>query len=98
MRCYFCLMEEIGIRELRQHASRYVQAAQAGETITVTDRGTPVARLVPLSPLEDRLAQLIRQHRLNPPSRGRRRFSDASRLTGPPLTPLLTEDRAERLA
>jgi prevent-host-death family protein len=91
-------MQEIGIRELRQHASRYVQAARDGEPITVTDRGTPVAKLAPLSPLEAHLADVIRRHLLIPPSRPRRRYADATRLTGPALTPLLDEDRAERLA
>ncbi|MBA2263920.1 MAG: type II toxin-antitoxin system prevent-host-death family antitoxin, partial [Chloroflexi bacterium] len=32
-------MRRIGIRELRQNASEYVRAAEAGETIEVTDRG-----------------------------------------------------------
>jgi prevent-host-death family protein len=41
-------MERIGVRELRQHASRYLARVRAGETIEVTDRGTPVARLVPV--------------------------------------------------
>jgi len=45
-------MERIGIRELRQHASRWVRRAAAGETFEVTDRGRPVARLVPPVPLE----------------------------------------------
>ena len=31
--------ERIGIRELRQHASRYVAMARAGKRIAVTDRG-----------------------------------------------------------
>ena len=37
---------EVGIRELRAHLSRFVERAQAGEQILVTDRGIPVARLV----------------------------------------------------
>jgi prevent-host-death family protein len=40
-------MERIGVRELRQHASRYLARVRAGETIEVTDRGRPVALLVP---------------------------------------------------
>jgi prevent-host-death family protein len=39
----------IGVRELRQHASRYLRRVAAGESFTVTDRGTPVAQLVPPS-------------------------------------------------
>lgn len=41
-------MDSIGIRELRQNASRYVSRAAAGEFIEITDRGRPVARLVPI--------------------------------------------------
>lgn len=42
-------MERIGVRELRQHASRYLERVRHGETLEVTDRGRPVARLVPVS-------------------------------------------------
>ena len=38
-------MEEIGVRELRQHASRYLRRVAAGESFTVTDYGKPVAVL-----------------------------------------------------
>jgi len=41
-------MEQIGVRELRQHASRYLAKVRAGGTVEVTDRGRPVARLVPV--------------------------------------------------
>jgi prevent-host-death family protein len=91
-------MEEIGIRELRQHASRYLQAVSQGATITVTDRGRPVARLTPLSPLEQRITEQLAVHRLIPPSRRRRRYADDTRLTGAPVGPILSDDRAERLA
>jgi prevent-host-death family protein len=37
----------IGIRELRQHASRYVQMAKEGQRVAVTERGELVAYLVP---------------------------------------------------
>ena len=40
-------MRSIGIRELRQHASRYLRDVERGETIEITDRGRPVARIVP---------------------------------------------------
>lgn len=41
-------MDRIGVRELRQHASRYLERVARGESIEVTDRGRPVARLVPV--------------------------------------------------
>lgn len=40
-------METIGVRELRQHASRWLARVAAGESFEVTDRGQPVAWLVP---------------------------------------------------
>lgn len=43
-------MKTIGLRELQQHASVHVRAAAAGERICVTDRGRPVAWLVPNRP------------------------------------------------
>jgi prevent-host-death family protein len=41
-------MNRVGIRELKQNASAVIRRAAAGETIEVTDRGRPVARIVPL--------------------------------------------------
>lgn len=39
---------EVGIRALRQHLSEYIRLATEGnESITITDRGRPVARIVP---------------------------------------------------
>jgi prevent-host-death family protein len=43
-------MERIGVRELRQNASRYLALVKAGQTVEITDRGTLVARLVPAEP------------------------------------------------
>lgn len=38
-------MERIGVRELRQHASRWLRRVAEGETYEITVRGVPVARL-----------------------------------------------------
>ena len=47
-----------GIRELRQHLSRYVERVKTGETIEVTDHGRLVARLMPASDIESEIAAL----------------------------------------
>lgn len=39
---------EVGIRELRDHLSRYLSAVRAGQEVTVTDHGKAIARLVAL--------------------------------------------------
>ena len=43
-------MQQIGVRALRQEASRYLKRVQAGEAFEVTENGRPAARLVPVSP------------------------------------------------
>ena len=52
-------MDEVGVRELRQQASRYLARVAAGETFQVTDRGRPVALLVPV--VSDRWEDLVRR-------------------------------------
>ena len=49
----------IGIRELRQHASVYVDLAEKGYTVDITNRGRLVARLVPVQEPESPLERLI---------------------------------------
>jgi prevent-host-death family protein len=49
----------IGIRELRQHASLYVDLAEKGYTVDITNRGRLVAHLVPASEPESPLERLI---------------------------------------
>ncbi|GAA1482596.1 type II toxin-antitoxin system Phd/YefM family antitoxin [Gordonia sinesedis] len=51
-------MTDVGIRALKQNASAVVAAAAAGEVVTITDRGRPVAQLAPIpsSPLARRIA------------------------------------------
>lgn len=72
-------MEQIGIRELRQHASRWLRRVADGESFEVTDRGRPVAQLVPVPP-DDPLEALIRSGRA---TRGRGHLRDL----GPPRPP-----------
>lgn len=45
------------MRALQQNASAVVSRAAAGETVEITDRGRPVAQIVPLG--KDRLATLV---------------------------------------
>lgn len=42
-------MREIGIKELKRDASAIVDAVEAGETVMITRRGTPVARMGPVA-------------------------------------------------
>ena len=42
-------MAHVGVRELRQNLSRYLDRVKGGEALVVTEHGREVARLVPLS-------------------------------------------------
>lgn len=55
--------QRVSVARLKARLSEYLRRASAGEVVVVTDRGTPVARLVPLSrelATEGRVAELVR--------------------------------------
>ena len=82
-------MPEIGIRALKQNASAVVAQVAAGETITITDRGRPVARMTPLRPSAVR--QLIDAGQARP---ARRRLAEVPRpLPGPSPSVALSDMR-----
>jgi prevent-host-death family protein len=62
-------MERIGVRELRQHASRYLDLVKAGQTVEVTERGQLVALLVPPSREQSAYDRLVAEGRLIPAKR-----------------------------
>ncbi|CAN5207086.1 type II toxin-antitoxin system Phd/YefM family antitoxin [soil metagenome] len=64
-------MSEVGIRALKQNASAVVAKAAAGELVTITDRGRPVAQMIPLP--SSRIEALIAAERARP---ARRRLAD----------------------
>lgn len=46
-------MVSVGVRHLKANLSRYLRQAQAGIQIQITERGRPVAAIVPLTPKAD---------------------------------------------
>jgi prevent-host-death family protein len=54
---------EIGIRELRDGLSRHLAAVRDGRTVTVTDHGRPIARIVPIG-TPSRIEQLRAEGRI----------------------------------
>ena len=58
------MVERIGIRELRQHASRFVERVRRGESFIVTNRSVDTAELGPVR--TDVLERLREQGRLRP--------------------------------
>ncbi|WP_433601248.1 type II toxin-antitoxin system Phd/YefM family antitoxin [Nocardia sp. CA-135953] len=56
---------DVGIRELRDNLSRHLTEVRAGHTVTVTDHGRPIARIVPVG-RPTRLEQLRAEGRVQP--------------------------------
>ena len=59
---------EVGVRELKNHLSRYLERVRAGDEVIVTDRGRPIARLTPLDDSANTLARLVELGVVQPPS------------------------------
>ncbi|MXW28606.1 MAG: type II toxin-antitoxin system prevent-host-death family antitoxin [Chloroflexi bacterium] len=82
---------EIDIRALEQNASAVVSKAAAGELITITSRGTPVARLTPIP--GSRLQELTDAGLVIPASRNYTELPDP--IVGPSMSGLLATLRDE---
>jgi len=92
-------MRMVGSRELKNRLGRYLGLVGRGETIIVTDRGKPVARLVPPEPepettysVEDLLKRLEAEGHLRRGTRPFRRFKPI-RVKGKPMSQMILEDR-----
>jgi antitoxin (DNA-binding transcriptional repressor) of toxin-antitoxin stability system len=94
-------MERIGVRELRQNASRYLALVKAGATVEVTERGELVALLVPPQRSRTVRDRLVAEGRLIPatsPTRRIRSSRPVPIVAGEPTNQeLLDAERDERL-
>lgn len=54
-------MREVGAFEAKTHLSELLAAAEAGESVTITRRGHPVARLVPVDDANGNRADATRR-------------------------------------
>lgn len=57
-------MLAVGIRDLKSRLSAYIARVKAGERIIVTERGRPVAELVPISPERHAIEAMVEQGKL----------------------------------
>jgi prevent-host-death family protein len=83
-------LPRVGVRELRQNLSVYLDRVKAGETLEVTEHGHPVARLGP-RPAEPmtRIEQLIAEGRAAPATGNLSTLGPSPKL--PEGTPSLTQ-------
>lgn len=79
----------IDIRELKRRLSHYLRLVKAGESVEVSDRGTPIGCIIPMAlPIADRIKALDKagllqwnNHKLKPMTpialtRGKRTVAD----------------------
>jgi prevent-host-death family protein len=78
-------MRTAGVREARQNLSALLEEVRKGREIVITERGRPVARLVPVD----------RSDRRGVPNLTA--FRRAMPVLDPPLSQTVEEERADRL-
>lgn len=88
----------VGVRELRQNLSIYLERVKKGEALTVTDRGQEVAILRPMPKSDDLIERLVAEGRATRPTRSIRDLPKPLDIKlDKPLSEILDEMREERL-
>jgi len=87
----------VGVRELRQNLSVYLERVVAGEVLRVTDRGRPVALLVPLPEHGTAAERLVASGRGRPATGDLLRLGPPTRRTPRSLGEALQQVREDRL-
>lgn len=86
---------DVGVRELKQHLSEYLDRAARGEAIRVTDRGVPKAIIGPI-PGALRLDEGVAHGWISPPRAGATPPGSVRRAhAGMRTDDVLAEDRGE---
>lgn len=86
-------MVEVGVRELKNSLSRYLKRVREGETVVVTDRGEPIARIISTG-IPEHLAKLMAEGRVT--WSGKPFEPPMERIRpkpGPPFSDYIAEDR-----
>lgn len=85
-------MTETGIRDLRNHLSRYLDRVRDGEELTVTDRGRPIARIVPVDE-DDVFHRLVAEGLITRAARRSRQPPPGRVVPAGPVSGLVTDQR-----
>lgn len=95
------MASNVGVRELKNQTSAVLRRARDGETITVTDRGSPVALLVPVAGAKGarsagksaKLRTLVAAGRVSWSGGKPRGLPTGPRVSGPSVSEAAIEDR-----
>lgn len=84
---------DVGVRELKQHLSEFLDRAASGERIMVTDRGRPKALIVPL-PGGDQIQRGLDEGWITPPAaKGKLPSPPVRRRANATVAEMIDEDR-----
>jgi antitoxin (DNA-binding transcriptional repressor) of toxin-antitoxin stability system len=90
-------MSTVGVRELRQNLSVYLERVKRGEALTVTERGHVVALLRPPVRTDTLVDRLVAEGRAQPARRPPSALPKPLRVRLPrPLGQILDEQRLDR--
>lgn len=87
---------KVGVREFRDHLSRYLNQVESGDELVVTDHGREIARVVPIEVSERKpsaLDRLIAEGLATPPLKARRPLPARGISVTEPVSPLVSEQR-----
>lgn len=87
-------MKRVGIAELKSHLSEHLREVRRGGTVTVLDRGQPIARLSPFEGTGEPLT--VRSPRAGAPPPGRVPMPSALQLPVDVIKLLLEERQSHR--
>ena len=92
MRTLRAMSVRVGVREFRENLRAWLDRAEAGEEVIVTERG--IAKVKVTAPhAENVLDRLIREGKVTPPSRRRRYLGPVEEVDTSPVTDSLLDDR-----
>ncbi len=75
--------QPVGVRDLKNRLSAYLDLVKSGQEIVVTEHGRPIAKLSPVNADVDRMAALVEAGIVQPPrSRARRLPTERVTLVG----------------
>ena len=90
-------MKYVGMRQLKTQLARYLRAVEAGDSLTVTVRNRPVAKMIPIRARgqddEEALNSLVEKGLLRPSKRKPRPLKRALKVRNVRIAEAVLEDR-----
>lgn len=92
-------MSTVGVKQLKDRLTQYLDTPNRGEEVIVTERGTPIALIQPIksagkaASLEARLARLATRGTVTLPTQKPLKRVRLVKVSGKPISKVIVEDR-----